>query len=137
LSVGIIAKTILDQLLTRFKFGPMTVDDCGSKRKQYGVGEARFTVSLHDEGLVSDIVKTSDWAFGEAYMDGRLEVDHMDELMRFVNINHAAVYKVLSAKNGHHFNQNIKRKQVQQIAAHYDVGNDFYQLWLDDTMANM
>jgi cyclopropane-fatty-acyl-phospholipid synthase len=131
-----IAKTIFDQLLSRAQFGPLTVDYWGSEQKQYGTGKSRFTLSIYDEGAVGDIVKRGDLGFGEAYMAGRLDVDHMEELLRFAHLNRPAIEKVLGMgkKSGYHFARNVKRNHANQISSHYDLGNDFYKLWLDDTM---
>src|ERR1017187_2671427 len=129
-----IAKTILDQFFARAEFGPFEIDYWGSERKRYGAGEPRFTLNIHDEGVIGEIVKRADLGFGEAYMDDRLDVDHMDELLRFANVNQATVRKVLGVTSGYRFARNVKRNQAHQIASHYDIGNDFYKLWLDDTM---
>lgn len=131
---NMIAKTIFDQLLSRTQFGPMVVDYWGEERKQYSKGKPRFTLTIHDKSSISDIVKRADLGFGEAYTDGRIEVDNLAELVRFTNLNHAAIYRSLGKKSGYRFARNLKRNQATQISSHYDLGNEFYKLWLDDTL---
>ncbi len=130
-----VAKIIFDHVLSRMKFGPMMVDYWGSQQKQYGgKDKPHFTLTLHDEGVVSDIVKKFDLGFGEAYMDGRVSVDNLDELLKFADLNQAALAQVLGKKSGYRFSRNTRDRQADQIKSHYDLGNDFYELWLDDTM---
>lgn len=129
-----IVKTIFEQLLSRSQYGPLVIDYWGSEQKQYGSGEPRFTVNISDQDTLSDIVKQADLGFGEAYMDGRVEVDHLDELLRFTNLNQRAINEVLGKTSNYRFARNAKRHHAHQIASHYDIGNDFYKLWLDDTM---
>jgi len=132
--VPTLTSAILDQLLARAKHGPFAVDYPGSGSKLYGTGEPKFTLTLRDDAVANDIVKRADLGFGEAYMDGRLDVDHMSELLKFVSLNHSALYKVLGVAGGYRHARNNKRTHTDQIASHYDIGNDFYKLWLDDTM---
>jgi cyclopropane-fatty-acyl-phospholipid synthase len=54
--------------------------------------------------------------------------------LRFANLNQSAINKVLGIKSGYRFSRNVKRNHASQITSHYDIGNDFYKLWLDDTM---
>ncbi len=130
-----IAKTILDQFLSRAKFEPFEVDYWG-KRKRYGTGEGepRFTLSLKEEDVVNDLVKRADLGFGEAYMDGRLDVEHLGELLKFTSYNQPGINSSLGKQIAHRFARNVKNNQAEQISSHYDLGNDFYSLWLDDTM---
>ena len=133
--IPMIAKTILDQFLSRAKFDPFEVDYWGT-RKRYGSGDGdpRFTLSLSEESVITDLVKRSDLGFGEAYMDGRLDVDNLGEFLRFTSHNQPGINSSLGKQIGHHFAKNVKRNQASQISSHYDLGNDFYALWLDDTM---
>jgi cyclopropane-fatty-acyl-phospholipid synthase len=128
-----IARVIFDQILSRAKHGPLAVNYWG-EAKQYGKGKPNFTLKLTDESVASDIVKRFDLGFGEAYMDERLTVDNLDEMLKFTYLNQTALKGVFGKKSGYSFRRNTKRNQEDQIKSHYDLGNDFYRLWLDDTM---
>lgn len=41
----------------------------------------------------------------------------------------------MAAKLAHRFNRNDRAGSVRNISAHYDLGNDFYELWLGETMS--
>ncbi len=78
-------------------------------------------------------------AFGEAYMDDYIDFDgNLDDVMKLVRKN----YHLFSNKNKLMNttakllnNTMIKSKQKENIHHHYDLGNDFFSLWLDETMS--
>lgn len=130
-----LAKTIFDQVLSHSKFGPIAVDYWGAQCKQYGGnGKPRSTMTFHDQSVVSDIIKFFDVGFGEAYMNGRLSVDNIDELLKFTYLNETYLAGKLGKKTSYKFARNVRHKQAEQIKSHYDLGNAFYKLWLDKTM---
>jgi cyclopropane-fatty-acyl-phospholipid synthase len=102
----------------------------------YGEGESKFTLILHEPIPKADIVADPSLALGEAYMHKQLEIEgdiqklmeslyhNLNSFLRKNNMYSRAVKKIAN---------NIK-KNKENIKHHYDIGNDFYQLWLDDTM---
>ena len=101
-----------------------------------GTGPARFKVTLKRELPRRELMRSTSLALGEAYMRGDLEVDRdlyevldlfLGEMAHFKR-NDRALYHIL------HTSLNPKN-QRQQVASHYDLGNDFYKLWLDETMS--
>lgn len=80
--------------------------------------------------------------FAEAYMDGSIEVADVHAFFRFVLDNEAmftGAGKLLArASRGdrrfHRWRDNTRTGSRRNIAAHYDLGNDFYRLWLDEGM---
>lgn len=81
---------------------------------------------------------------GESYIHGHWRSDDLTALIRIMVLNR----HVLEHMEGglafltaplrrilHWMNRNSKDGSRKNIAAHYDLGNDFFQLWLDDTMA--
>ena len=83
-------------------------------------------------------------SFGEAYMDGLLDFEgSFDELISMLERNkayfvqHGRLGKALSGLHGllHLRSTDTKRCQKRNIQHHYDLGNDFYSLWLDPTMS--
>lgn len=88
------------------------------------------------------ILARSDIGLGEAYMEGLWQTDDISSLIEFAVINRNALagamlgqwHKVLIYKVKHMFNLNSKSGSRKNISAHYDLGNDFYKLWLDETM---
>ncbi|HET6747157.1 MAG TPA: cyclopropane-fatty-acyl-phospholipid synthase family protein [Candidatus Saccharimonadales bacterium] len=129
-----IAKTIFEQVLNRAKHGPIAIIYADGTKKKYGTGKPLFTVTIHDESAISDIVKRFDLGFGEAFMHEKVTVDNLDELLKFAYLNERDFKKIFGKKSGYKFARNIRKKQAEQIESHYDLGNDFYELWLDKAM---
>ncbi|MRI31851.1 SAM-dependent methyltransferase [Endozoicomonas sp. OPT23] len=80
------------------------------------------------------------WA--ESYIDGHWQTPDLRQLVSWAMRNEEALEKAFkpswfSRKLNrllHRLNNNSKRGSRRNIAAHYDLGNDFYRHWLDDTM---
>ena len=75
-------------------------------------------------------------ALGEAYMKGDLEIegdlyealDHFLGQMGKFSTDQKALKKLIFTSSG-------KKNQEKEVRSHYDIGNDFYKLWLDETMS--
>lgn len=103
-------------------------------------GVPLFTICIHHPHVVSAIIKNPSLGFGEAYVDGELEIEgSLEECLlaaeqmnwdsfpsRFVSSLH-----LLRAKL--QFGDSVSRSR-HNASHHYDLGNDFYRLWLDPFM---
>lgn len=78
----------------------------------------------------------------EGYIHGYWQTDKLNELMDFLsgnlnafsNISDGMLYSKFLEKINHFLNKNSIKGSKKNIEAHYDLGNDFFSLWLDDTM---
>ena len=101
-----------------------------------GNGPAQFRVKLRREIPRRELLQSTSLALGEAYARGDLEVDgdlyqvldlFLGSMERFRTSRWALAGLLHTSLN--------EKKQKEQVASHYDLGNDFYSLWLDDTMS--
>jgi cyclopropane-fatty-acyl-phospholipid synthase len=80
--------------------------------------------------------------FATAYVEGEWETPDLGAVMELALANEAQWAAVLAAspiasllgRTRHYLNRNTRRGSRRNIAFHYDLGNDFYRLWLDETM---
>lgn len=95
-----------------------------------------FTVTLNKNLEQKELLTSTSLALGEAYMRGDLEVDRdlyevldlfMGEMGKFTT-DKSALRKLITTSKS-------KRNQKKEVTSHYDIGNDFYRLWLDETMS--
>ena len=101
-----------------------------------GRGPAQFKVKLNREIPKKELLESTSLALGEAYIRGDLELDRdlyevLDMFlgqMDHFRLNQTALHGLLHTSLG------VKNQQ-QEISFHYDLGNDFYRLWLDETMS--
>lgn len=83
-------------------------------------------------------------AIAKSYIDGDWECSDLSRLFRLFLRNRDAIGAQKGLMNkivqlvprvSHWLNRNTRYGSQKNIAAHYDLGNDFYRLWLDETMA--
>ena len=123
------------QFLERFTDYPFLVK---FKNSEYpiGEGEPTFTVNFKETIPLAELLKSTSLALGEAYMRGDLDIegnlyealDHFLGQMSKFSTNESALKKIM-------FSSTSKKNQEKEVTSHYDIGNDFYKLWLDDTLS--
>jgi cyclopropane-fatty-acyl-phospholipid synthase len=98
---------------------------------------------IHDWGVIERLVARGDIGLGEDYIAGTWETHDLEALIRFFILN---IDELEGFANGNPLNRLaftlhntlVRRNSLsgakRNIEAHYDVGNDFYSLWLDETM---
>jgi cyclopropane-fatty-acyl-phospholipid synthase len=80
--------------------------------------------------------------FAEAYMDGDCDIDDLSRFLTWAALNHAALEETLRGQAiprlvnrlWHLMRANSRRGAKRNIAYHYDLGNEFYEAWLDPSM---
>ncbi len=101
---------------------------------------AEFTV--HNADLFARIVREGDLGFCDAYLDAWWSTPDLQAFMDLVHADNDEVYDgypgmaLVRAYEKLRFwmQSNSKTQAKKNISYHYDLGNDFYGLWLDDTM---
>src|SRR5258706_5529026 len=103
------------------------------------------TIVLHDWVVIRNAMIRGDIAMGEDYVAGLWETDSVEALFSVFLLNMEAVERDFAHGDWLRrigfivYNRiicgNRKSRSRQNIKAHYDVGNDFYKLWLGDTLA--
>lgn len=100
------------------------------------------TFFLHDWRVISRLITRGDVGFAEDYMEGRWETGDLPALLTLATANidrleaffHGRWWYRIVIVFQHMLRANSKRGSKKNIRAHYDLGNDFYALWLDKTM---
>ena len=98
-------------------------------------------VRIADRATLLGLAKDPHIRFGDAYSEGKITID--GDLVQFIELMYRAspeqpkAVRTLSAilKGGHRRQRNTLNGSRDNIHHHYDIGNDFYSLWLGDTMA--
>lgn len=122
--------------LSKFDQNPFLVNFEDGECFYIGEGEPKFEVCIKGSIPKSDLLSSTSLALGEAYMRGDLEIKgdlftalnfFMGQMNKFTVDN-----KVLKSLIHPPTTAKVQKKEVQY---HYDIGNDFYSLWLDETMS--
>lgn len=97
---------------------------------------------IHNPDLFARLVREGDLGFCEAYVEGWWSTPDLQAFMDLIHAGNDELYDGFPGmglvrafeKLRHWLRGNSKRQARRNIAHHYDLGNDFYRLWLDDTM---
>lgn len=121
--------------LKRFDEHPFDVKLHG-KTYHIGTGDPVFVVDLKEDIDIKDLLTSTSLALGEAYMKGKLEVEgnlfgaldaFLGQMDKF-SMDSTKLKKLI-------FSSVSRKNQEKEVTSHYDIGNDFYRLWLDETMS--
>ncbi len=102
----------------------------------------RAAIALHNWNACAAALKSGDIGFAETYIAGDWTTPDLAALLAVFTANRDALeqaiygswWGALLYRARHLFNRNSRRGSKKNIHAHYDLGNDFYRLWLDPTM---
>ncbi|EPE2017376.1 class I SAM-dependent methyltransferase [Enterococcus hirae] len=131
-------KTVYNQLFSRSFSLPVEVTYWDGTTKRYGDTDnpLQIKIKIHEEIPMKEITNNASLALGEAYMDHRIEIE--GSIQALINdayqqansfLRGSDYLKWLPKKQKH-----TKKQNQADIHAHYDLGNDFYEMWLDPTL---
>ena len=136
------SRFLIRTLLSRARHGTLVVSDATGTRR-YGRGGTEVNVRIHDARTYHALVRGGSTGFGESYTDGWWDCDDLTSVVRFVIRNIEPLTRRLDTvarfcapltRLRQRFARVDKERDRANIRAHYDLGNDFYSLMLDDTM---
>lgn len=135
--------TTVFSLLEKLSGGLLEIRMPNGSCALFGNGERGVTLQVHDEALFGRVLARGDIGLAEAYLDGQWDSPDITGLLYLLARNRdvltRAVYgswrQLLAARVRHWFNRNNRAGSKRNIMAHYDLGNDFYRLWLDPSMS--
>lgn len=106
------------------------------EEKRIGDGEPEFTVTVNKMPPAQEFLTSTSLALGEAYMRGDIEVDKdlyyvldrfLGQMGKFTTDKVKLKKLIMTSRN--------KANQKKEVQSHYDLGNDFYELWLDKSLS--
>ncbi len=150
---GTVKPGLLDSLARRVILKQLKQIETGELRLVDGDDEFCFgragasgisaQITVIDPRFYSEVAFGGSIGGGEAYMHGYWHCDDLVSLVRLLLMNHHVIdgmeggtarFTVPLQKLFHWVNRNSHEGARRNIAAHYDLGNDFFALWLDETM---
>ena len=136
------ASLAICRLLTHLRGGQLEMRWPDGSSSWHGEGPHKVRMQVHDVGVFEQVLARGDIGLAEAYLDGQWDSSDLTALLTLLASNRDALARavygswrsLLSARVRHWLNGNSKAGSKRNIMAHYDLGNDFYQLWLDPSM---
>ena len=131
-------------MMSRIDYGSISIltpegDYLNFRGKKEG---EHITLKIIDWKFCEELFLKGDIGLGESYIKGQWESDNINKLIKFGIDNKKQLEKVIKGsflrimfyRLKHLMNRNSIKGSKKNIHAHYDLGNAFYKLWLDDTM---
>lgn len=135
---------VYDALLKRVRLGRLTIvlpegDQLVGRGPEAG---PNAELHIHDPRLLRRLILNGEIGFAEAYLDGDWSSPDLPGLLEFAALNLDAIgealsrnpFRAIASRIRHLLNSNTRRGSRRNIAFHYDLGNEFYRLWLDEGM---
>ena len=134
---------IVFSLLSNINIGYLEITNYQGKVFRFGnpQDDLKAKLKIKNPNFSFNLIKSGSIGFAESYMRGEFETDNLSNLIEITARNIKIIYKfsglldfpiVNFFKNM--FIKNTKNRSKENIAKHYDLGNDFFSLWLDDTL---
>ncbi len=137
-----LAARALLRLLERISGGTLFVTLPDGATHTFGAGHAHAAIRFHSWRALTDVMTGGDVAFAEGYIANHWDTPDLTALLTLAAANQAQLtpafygrwWAQIAFRFRHALRKNTRAQAKKNIVAHYDLGNDFYSLWLDETM---
>ncbi len=139
-----LARRVVIRHLENLRRGRLTVIEADGQSVFGEPADLDATLAIHRARFFRKAVLGGSLALAESYLRSDWDCDDLTRLLRIFARNRTTAYRFDSGfarltrwvqQLGHWCRANTRRRSRSNISAHYDLGNDFFRLWLDDTMA--
>ena len=143
MNFNLLSDKIVFNSLKLIKHGFLEIQNHDSKIYKFGneSEQLRAKIKINKPGLTLQIIKSGSVGLAEAYMRNEFETDNLTNLIEITAKNIKIVYKFsgifdlsMINKLKSIFIKNNKTRSKKNISKHYDLGNDFFSLWLDPSL---
>ena len=143
MNLNTISDKIVFNSLKFIKYGNIKLINYNGKKYNFGKSDENLKVNVivKKPGFTYNIIRSGSIGLAEAYIRGDFETDNLTNLIELTAKNIRLVYKfsglldfsiINNVKNL--FIKNNKPRSKENISKHYDLGNEFFSLWLDPSL---
>jgi len=138
-----VADQIVFSILKRIDVGFLEISTFSGEVLKFGNPNDKLKVNLKikNPALNYNLIKGGSIGFAECYMKNEFKTNNLSDLIELTARNISIVHKFSGVLDLKFFNfiknkfiKNTKSRSKENIAKHYDLGNDFFSLWLDKTL---
>ena len=138
-----ISDNLIFNTLKFIKHGQLKVTNFDGKKYYFGEKDKNLNVELiiNKPGITFSIIKKGSIGLAEAYMRGEFKTNNLSDLIELTAKNINIIYKFSGLFDFSFINylkniflKNTKKNSKNYISRHYDLGNEFFSLWLDKTL---
>ena len=130
--------------LEKIAFGTIAIELPSGEVKKFtsNIATPNAHIKIKNIAMIDECLIGGDVAFGESFINDEWESNNLPDLLLFLVLNssvleqffHAHKFRMFVLYLQALFRKNTYNGSKKNIQYHYDLGNDFYQLWLDETM---
>ncbi len=141
--VNKISDLIVFKTLKNIKHGFLEITNFDGEVLKFGnINEQlKARIEIKHPSLNYNLIRNGSIGLAESYMQGHFETDNLSNLIEITAKNIKLIYKFSGILDFSTINflknkivKNTKKRSKENIAKHYDLGNDFFSLWLDETL---
>ena len=134
---------IVFNILSKINYGYLEITSFDGNVFKFGNPEDNLKANLiiKKPNFTYNLISGGSIGFAECYMRGEFETNNLSNLIELTARNIKIIYKFSGLLDLPVINfiknkiiKNTKSRSKDNIAKHYDLGNDFFSLWLDDTL---
>ena len=138
-----ISDSIVFSALKNIKHGFLEIKKVNGEVLKFGIPDDNLKdfLEIKDESLNYNLIKSGSVGLGESYMKDFFITNNLSDLIELTAKNINVIYKFSGIFDLPFINflknkiiKNTKNRSKENIAKHYDLGNDFFSLWLDKTL---
>ncbi|MGA0609377.1 class I SAM-dependent methyltransferase [Caldimonas sp. KR1-144] len=136
------ARTVM-RLLERLAVGQLELSMPDGSQLRFGRGAPHAALRVRDARCFDRALRAGDIGFAEGYLEGEWDTADLPALIGLMLANREVLERVMYGswwgsalhRLRHALNRNSRRGSARNVHAHYDLGNPFYALWLDESMS--
>jgi cyclopropane-fatty-acyl-phospholipid synthase len=130
--------------LEKISFGAIEIELPNGEVKKFtsNIANPNAHIKIKNIAMIDECLIGGDVAFGESFINDKWESNNLPDLLLFLVLNSSVLERFFHAHKLRMFflylqalfRKNTYNGSKKNIQYHYDLGNNFYQLWLDETM---
>ena len=137
------ADKLVFKFLSKIKNGYLEITTYEGSILKFGNPDQslKANIKIKNPNFNYNLIRGGSIGFAESYMRGEFETDNLPDLIELTARNIQVIYKFSGLLDLPVINfvknkiiKNTKSRSKENIAKHYDLGNDFFSLWLDNTL---
>jgi cyclopropane-fatty-acyl-phospholipid synthase len=137
------ADKLVFNILNKINYGYLEITSFDGNLLKFGNPQhnLKANIKIKKPNFTCNLIRGGSIGFAECYMRGEFETDNLSNLIELTARNIKIIYKFSGLLDFPLINfvksriiTNTKNRSKDNIAKHYDLGNDFFSLWLDDTL---
>ena len=138
-----VADKLVFKFLSKINYGYLELTTFDGNDLKFGNPNDKLqaNILIKKQNFNYNLIRGGSIGFAESYMRGEFETDNLSNLIELTARNIEIIHKFSGILDFPIINfvknkiiKNTKSRSKQNIAKHYDLGNDFFSLWLDETL---